>query len=161
MTQELWLVRHGQTDWNRDRRLQGRAEIPLNQQGRQEAAALRLVLRDHLFAGVWASSATRSVVTAQLAYGEAIVDARLDEFDFGRLEGMTWSELPSEVQQALLAFDGFAAPGGESVADFRYRVEEFFNGLPEGRHLIFSHGGVIRVLAGTTPDPGQYLVVVR
>ena len=161
MTRELWLVRHGQTDWNRDRRLQGRTPVPLNQVGRQEAAALRSVLRDHSFVEAWSSPATRSVVTAQLAYGEAIVDSRLDEFDFGDLEGMTWIELSSEVKEALLEFDGYAAPGGESVADFRHRIEDFVTGLPDGRHLIFTHGGVIRVLAGTTPDTGHHLVVAR
>jgi probable phosphoglycerate mutase len=161
VTRELWLVRHGQTDWNRDRRLQGRTPMPLNQVGRQEAAALRSVLRDQSFVEAWSSPATRSVVTAQLAYGEAIVDSRLDEFDFGDLEGMTWIELSSEVKEALLEFDGYAAPGGESVADFRHRIEDFVTGLPGGRHLIFTHGGVIRVLAGTTPDTGHHLVVAR
>ena len=161
MTRELWLVRHGQTDWNLERRFQGRSEIPLNQRGREEAAALRLLLHNENFAGVWSSSAARSVETSRLAYGEPSVDARLNEFDFGDLEGMTWGELSSSAQQALLAFDGFVAPGGESVVDFRYRIEEFVTGLAEGRHLIFTHGGVIRALAGITPDPGQHLVVVR
>ena len=161
MTRELWLVRHGQTDWNRDRRLQGRKPVPLNQAGRQEATALRSVLRDQSFVEAWSSPAARSVVTAELAYGEAIVDSRLDEFDFGDLEGMTWGELSSEVKEALLEFDGYAAPGGESVVDFRHRIEDFVTGLPAGRHLIFTHGGVIRVLAGTTPDTGHHLVVAR
>jgi len=56
-------------------------------------------------------------------------------------------------------FETFVAPGGESVVDFRRRIEDFVAALGGGRHLIFTHGGVIRVLTGITPDPGQHLVI--
>lgn len=159
MKRELWLVRHGQTDWNQERRFQGRADHPLNSEGRREAEALLPILRSQTFAGVWSSQRRRSLETARLAFGEPTVDWRLDEFDFGEIEGMIWNELAPEVQKSLLEFETFAAPGGESVIDFRRRIEAFVADLGGGRHLIFSHGGVIRVLTGITPDPGQYLVI--
>jgi len=156
---ELWLVRHGRTDWNHERRFQGRIDHVLNSEGRREAEALVPILRNQTFERVWSSQRRRSLETARLAFGEPTVDTRLDEFDFGEIEGMTWSDLASDMQERLLGFETFVAPGGESVVDFRRRIEDFVAGLGGGRHLIFTHGGVIRILTGITPDPGQHLVI--
>jgi probable phosphoglycerate mutase len=66
---------------------------------------------------------------------------------FGSLEGQLWESLDARAQEALARFEGFAAPGGESFEDLRARVLSFLDGLPAGRHLVFTHGGVVRLLS--------------
>ncbi len=114
--------------------------------GRQQAKSLNERLRARAFDGVWASDLQRAIETARLAYGEPKIDARLRELHFGQLEGKTWEELSDKTRSALLAFDGFGAPGGESVDGLIARLIEFVEDLKPGRHLIFCHGGVVRAL---------------
>lgn len=66
--------------------------------------------------------------------------------NFGALEGLRWAELPEEHQAALLNFEGFQAPQGESTEQFRERVYGFFEGSSPGRYLVFTHGGVLRLV---------------
>ncbi|GIW33980.1 histidine phosphatase family protein [Meiothermus sp.] len=144
---ELWLVRHGQTTWNVEGRLTGWTDVPLTPLGEQQARALAGWLGQEGFDGVLASDLQRAVHTARLAYGEP--QARLPELrelHFGDLEGLRWAELPEAQQKALLAFEGFQAPGGEATATLRERVYGFFDRLPPGRHLVFTHGGVLRMV---------------
>lgn len=74
-----------------------------------------------------------------------MLDERLREFDFGEIEG-SGSMISTTRSKGLLLFDGFVAPGGEAVDTFRDRVAGFFAGLTHGRHLVVTHGGVIRLL---------------
>ena len=143
---ELWLVRHGETDWNRDYLLQGWVDIPLNDTGRDQARALAEQLRDRTFTGVWSSDLSRAVETARLAFGEPTQDAALRELDFGDIQGLSWRNLSPEMRDRMIAFDGFSAPGGESNQQMEGRVVNFLEGLPDGVHLVFTHGGVIRML---------------
>ncbi|MCL1599016.1 MAG: histidine phosphatase family protein, partial [Actinomycetia bacterium] len=77
---------------------------------------------------------------------DATLDARLREFDFGEMEGLLFDDLDEVTQSGIITFDGFTAPGGESISTFAARIEDFFGDLPEGHHLIITHGGVIRFL---------------
>jgi probable phosphoglycerate mutase len=142
----LWLVRHGATEWSDAGRLNGWTDTSLNELGRRQSERLRLHLRAIEFDGVWSSDLARATETARLAVGQAVADRRLRELDFGDLEGRTWAECPAHIQEELLAFEGFVAPGGESVRRLRDRALHFINGLSNGDHLLFTHGGVIRVL---------------
>jgi probable phosphoglycerate mutase len=142
----LWLVRHGATDWSDAGRLNGWTDVPLNERGRLQARRLEGALAGKSFAGVWTSDLSRSTETAHLAAFGAVTDERLRELDFGELEGKTWDECPPDAREALLAFDDFEAPGGEAVTNLRRRVHEFAARLGEGDHLVFTHGGVIRLL---------------
>lgn len=146
MTTRLWLVRHGETDWSAAGRLNGWCDVPLNQRGRDQARAVSRRLKQQRFITVWSSDLQRAAETARLAYGEPLVDARLREVDFGTLEGLTWDGLSNGDQDALVAFDAFEAPGGETVAGLRRRVLDFIRELKPGDHLVFTHGGPIRVL---------------
>jgi len=141
----LRLVRHGETDWSAQRRYTGRTDLALNAAGRTQAAGLAAIAGDP-YDSVWCSDLARCVETARLMGVMASRTPALREFDFGELEGKQWDELDDAAQQALLAFDGFAAPGGDSVADFGARVDEFVDGLGDGHHLLVTHGGVIRHL---------------
>ncbi|MGH8927875.1 MAG: histidine phosphatase family protein [Acidimicrobiia bacterium] len=160
----LWLVRHGATDWTSIGRLAGWTDISLNAEGRAQAAALRPRLAEVPFASIWSSDLSRATQTARLAWKNPNTDRRLRELDFGSIEGTTWQNLERSTQQALLQFDTFSAPEGESVTDLQTRVDNFLAHLQPGRHLIFTHAGVIRViLRATSGDrhvyPGQQVTV--
>jgi probable phosphoglycerate mutase len=144
---ELWLARHGETPASRERTLAGWIDVPLTERGQAQAAALRPAFADQEFDGVWSSDLVRAVTTARLAWGEPTPDRRLREISFGDLEGVGYTALDEGVRDALMRFDGFQAPGGESFADLRTRVLGFVDELPPGRHALFTHGGVVRMLA--------------
>jgi probable phosphoglycerate mutase len=145
---ELWLVRHGETLANRGRSLAGWADVPLTEHGEAQAAALRPVLEGERFDGVWCSDLCRAAGTARLAFAAAArPDPRLREMSFGALEGVHWEALEERWQQALVRFEGFEPPGGETFEDLRARVLAFVDSLPPGRHLLFTHGGVVRLLS--------------
>ena len=143
---ELWLVRHGQTDWNLKRLLQGWVDTPLNQNGRRQARELAGRLRGRSFSGVWSSDLSRAVETARLAYGEPTQAGALRELDFGDMQGMSWDGISAQLRDEMIVFDGFAAPGGESHKQMEDRVMTFLGDLADGIHLVFTHGGVIRML---------------
>jgi probable phosphoglycerate mutase len=125
----------------------GLGDVPLTAHGEEQAAALRPLLADHRFDGVWSSDLRRAVTTARLAWGEPRQDARLREMSFGALEGRPWEALDTGSQEGLARFEGFAAPEGEGFDDLRARVLSFVDGLPPGRHVLFTHGGVVRLLS--------------
>lgn len=161
----LWLVRHGETDWNAQRRFQSRTDVPLNEVGRRQARRLAAELERRTYAGVWSSDLTRAKETAEIVYGPPTVDRRLREIDLGELEGRRWEDLDPEIQAALAAFAGFAAPGGERYDQFEARVLSFVDDLSPGEHLVVTHGGVIRLLRRVFgyedlfPAPGSLTVL--
>jgi 2,3-bisphosphoglycerate-dependent phosphoglycerate mutase len=143
---ELWLVRHGETTHSRDGILAGWGDVPLTAIGENQASAVRPLLAGERFTGVWSSDLSRAVRTARLAWGEATPEPRLREINFGELEGHPWATLDDGLKQALSGFAGFSPPGGETIEAMRGRVGSFLAELPPGRHLLFTHGGVIRAL---------------
>lgn len=162
---ELWLIRHGQTEANARQEFAGWSDVALTEQGRAEARALRERLEGAGdVAGVWASDLQRAVHTARLAFGEPTIDERLREMNFGELEGRAWQAADAAVRRALLDFGRFDAPGGETAAAFRARLHGFLDELAPGRHLVFTHGGVIRAVTGPLgrdefPQTGEIAVV--
>lgn len=158
MTVRLWLVRHGSTGWSEAGRYTGSTDVPLSERGRAEAEALGWLGLRH-WDGIWSSDLIRARDTAKIVGVDATIDERLREIDFGRIEGMIWGDLDPEFQEALMTFEKFVAPDGESTAQLILRLEEFVAGLTPGDHLVFTHGGVIRALFRTagqdcSPDPG-------
>ncbi len=143
---ELWLARHGETTYSAAKRVAGWSDPPLTDNGRRQAEALRAVIDGRRFVGVWSSDLDRAVESARLAWGEPRADRRLRECHFGALEGCTYEEADTTYGEVFHAFRGFQAPAGESHEDFRARVLDFVASLEPGRHLLFVHGGVIRVL---------------
>ncbi len=144
---ELWLVRHGETVWNAEHRLTGWADPPLTTRGEGQARDLGSFLRERTYDSVWSSDLQRARHTAELAFGTPSEDTRLREIDFGELDGLDWHTLDASWRSMLLErFDEFDPPGGEHAAEFTRRVVEFVEELPPGRHLVFTHGGVVRLL---------------
>ncbi len=146
MTTRLWLVRHGATDWSDAGRFNGWTDVSLNARGRRDASSLRARMRGMRFDGIWSSDLSRAFETATLAGVDAVSDRRLRELDLGALEGLRWEECSPVIRDRLLAFDGFAAPGGESTAQLRARLYGFLAEIGGGDHLLFTHGGVVRAL---------------
>jgi broad specificity phosphatase PhoE len=157
---EVWLVRHAETAWSRDRKHTGRTDVPLTEEGRRHAKALRDVLAPRTFALVLSSPLSRAWETAQLAgIGEhAQPRDELLEWDYGDYEGRTTKEIRAARPDWYLWRDG--CPGGETAAQVGARVDRVVAALRplEGDAVIFAHGHVLRVLTarwlGLGPESG-------
>ena len=147
MNLELWVVRHGETPASRGQTLAGWTDVPLTELGEREAAALRPILAGESFEGVWSSDLRRAVATARRAWGEPRQDPRLREIHFGELEGRHWPGLEAVHRTALERFEGLATESGETFDAVRTRVYSFLTSLAPGRHLLFTHGGIVRLLS--------------
>jgi probable phosphoglycerate mutase len=162
-SRRLWLVRHGETDWSAGGRLNGWTDVALNAGGRRQARALATQLAGRRFVTVASSDLSRAAETARLAGTDPVLDRRLRELDFGSLEGSTWTDLSDPTRAALIGFDGFSAPDGETVEALRVRVLDFVRALAAGDHLVFTHGGVIRLLSRAgierVTKPGEFVVL--
>jgi probable phosphoglycerate mutase len=145
-TVEIWLVRHGETTYNAARRIAGWCDPPLTDLGRQQAAAVGPKLKGTEFGSVWSSDLQRAVETSRLAWGEAVADPRIRECNFGIYEGLPFHEVDAADAKVFLGFRDFEMPEGDSHGSFLQRIGGFVNELPPGRHLLFVHGGVIRIL---------------
>jgi probable phosphoglycerate mutase len=143
---ELWLVRHGETTYNAARRIAGWCDPPLTELGRKQASEVGPLLEGTAFSSVWSSDLQRAVETSQLAWGEATPDKRLRECNFGVYEGRPFDEVDAADASVFLGFRDFDMEDGDSHESFLGRIEGFVNTLPPGRHLLFVHGGVIRIL---------------
>lgn len=160
----LYYVRHGETDWNVEGRLQGWHDPALNAMGRRQAAACADILRDLIAQGgrspadfgYVASPLQRARQTAEimraglgLAPDDYRVDARLREIGFGEWEGLTLREVRARAPQALAARERdkwkFVPPGGESYAQVALRMREWYEAL-EGDTVVVAHGGTARAL---------------
>jgi probable phosphoglycerate mutase len=158
----LYLVRHGETDWNAEGRLQGQRDVPLNALGLVQAdeAGRRLAaLAPDLAALDWVvSPLSRARVTAERARAAAGLeptryrtDARLKELSFGQWEGLTWRELRLRDPRAAAARTrdkwGYVPPGGESYAMLTQRVAPVLAELTgDADAVLVSHGGVARAI---------------
>lgn len=159
---ELVVVRHGVTQWNRERRYQGQRDIPLLLPDAVPGLErLRESLASFEFDTAHCSDLTRCQQTlAHVSEGRnpawpTRFDARLRELDFGDYEGRTYDELESRpAYRAWIDSEGAQAPpGGESTAALRQRLDDWFAELSSGCHphashrvLVVTHGGVIREL---------------
>jgi probable phosphoglycerate mutase len=154
----LIAVRHGETTWNVDARLQGQLDIPLNATGAWQAARLGEALASEPIAAVHASDLSRAWQTAQAIaapHGIGIVShAGLRERGFGHFEGKTFASIEAEMpEQARLwrtRDTAFAPEGGESLVVFRDRVVTTVTAIA-ARHpgelvVLVAHGGVMDVL---------------
>lgn len=154
----LCLVRHGETAWNAEQRMQGWTDIPLNAQGERQARALAAALRGQAFDAIVASPLQRALHTAQaVAAGRTTnaveQDARLRERHHGDLQGLTRGEIAAvapAIHEALQARrPGYQPPGGESVEAFAARVHAAMQALRHRFHsgtvLAVAHGGVLDI----------------
>ncbi len=148
---QLWLVRHGETEWATLGRHTGRTDIPLTDAGREQARALGTRLDGRSFALVLTSPLSRAAETAALAgFGDqAIPDDDLMEWDYGALEGRTTPDIQSEFADWSIWAGPW--PDGETVAQVGARADRVLARClaPEvaGDVLLFAHGHMLRILA--------------
>lgn len=151
-------IRHGETLWNVDTRIQGHRDIPLNDRGRWQAAQVARALAGEPIAAVYASDLLRAHATgaaiAEAAGAPLHAEPDLRERSFGELEGRTFAEieaaLPEQARRWRQRDPHFAPEGGESLTLLRARIAEVTARLA-ARHLgqqivLVAHGGVLDVL---------------
>lgn len=158
---QIFLIRHGQTDWNVNKRLQGHTDIPLNEHGRKQAAALKDILREYSLDAFYSSDLSRARETAELARWNSdipvITSSGLRETVLGEAEGLFVDELhlrfPDSFKRWLGTTKGqenehFAFPGGETKIQHRERIQKSLYELLDqhsySRVGVVTHGGAMR-----------------
>lgn len=165
MTHEVVLARHGETEWSRDLRHTGRTDVPLTDEGRRQAAALKPRFADREFAEVLVSPLSRAVETCALAGLGNRAERRpeLVELDYGDAEGLTTEQL--RERYAGWTVWTHPTPGAETFAQVEARLEPILAELraADGDVAVFAHGHVLRVLAalwiGMPPQGGARLAL--
>lgn len=144
----IYFVRHGQTDWNLNNKMQGSVDIPLNDTGRQQAQTTRALLRDVQIHRIYCSPLSRARETASIINENwnlrVHVDERLKERNFGVYEGQSGLHLNFHELWKRNSMPPFH--GAEDSVSFYQRVEQFLDGIidfaQEENILIVAHGGV-------------------
>ncbi|TBB69616.1 histidine phosphatase family protein [Rhizobium ruizarguesonis] len=162
---EIYLVRHGETEWSLSGRHTGRSDIPLTANGEEAARKLADRLAGLSFSAVWSSPSERARKTCVLAgFGsDAVIRDDLAEWDYGAYEGITTKAILADRPGWQLFRDG--CPNGEFAADVGARSDAVIHALREaaGTILIFSSSHFLRVLAarwlGLPPEDGARFVL--
>ena len=152
MATTIVLVRHGETDWNRERRYQGHADTPLNEAGRAQAAELADTLRGEGLGTVYTSPLRRASETAAIVAARLELDVRpleaLREIHVGDWEGLTVDEVKQRYPESAVADWHAGWPGGETYDELSARVLPALVGLgdahPDERVLAVTHAGPVR-----------------
>jgi len=149
MSGELWLIRHGETEWSLSGAHTGRTDIPLTDAGRRQALGLRDYLAERQFAVILTSPLARALETCELAgYGErAEIEPRLVEWDYGDYEGRTAAEIHKDAPGWSLWSCG--VPNGETIEEVAARADSVIARALEaaGDVALFGHGHILRILA--------------
>ncbi len=153
---EILLIRHGQTDWNRDRRIMGRKHIPLNRVGRSEATRLERALKGVILDAIYTSPMKRAVETARHVRGRRRVAIQrvpgMAEIDYGLWVGKTFEEvIPEKAFHVYHKTPAKArAPRGEHMKDVQKRTIRFIEKIRKrhrkGRVAVVSHADVIKTV---------------
>jgi 2,3-bisphosphoglycerate-dependent phosphoglycerate mutase len=162
----LFLFRHGETDWNREGRLQGQNDTPLNATGLAQAGVLAERLRRYRLEAVVSSDLSRALTTAQVI-AEALrlplmIERGLREVSVGRAEGMLWEEAKArfgaELTERWYSDDDVAFPGGETGFETLTRglaaLRRFAESHPYRRFAVSTHGAMVRRLVKHALPPG-------
>lgn len=146
---QVYLVRHGETEWSVSGQHTGTTDIPLTGNGRRAAAALQPILSKETFALVLTSPLQRARQTCELAGlgARAEIDPDLMEWDYGEYEGLTPQQIHGKAPDWLIFRDG--CPGGETPEQICARVDRVIARVREtkGHVALFAHGHVFRVFA--------------
>lgn len=159
-TTRFCIVRHGETDWNRERRLQGHLDIPLNRQGEEQALRLAtaLQLRGQRFDSLHVSSLTRTRQTAAPLMDKLKLTAQfhdaLKERHYGAFQGKTYDEARAAMPEAWRKHQDrdphYDMDGGETLQGFHQRIISHINRLAEAHPaqtvLVVAHGGVLEMI---------------
>jgi broad specificity phosphatase PhoE len=163
MLNELWLVRHGETEWTLSGAHTSRTDLPLTANGERHAVELKKYLQGRHFARVISSPMRRALDTARLAGFEPEITDDLKEWDYGEYEGRT----TAEIQKSAPDWSVWTAPspGGEAAEQVGARADKVIARAAaiEGDVALFGHGHTMRVLAarwlGLAPQEGRLLAL--
>ena len=158
---QLWLIRHGDTEWSASGQYTGRTDLPLTLEGKLHARQIAGFLGGRVFPLVLTSPLQRARETCRLVgYGDsAIIDANLREWDYGEYEGRTTRQIQIERPGWSLWRDGVIA--GENLKQVATRAQMVIDRAlsSSGDVLVFAHGPILRVLAacwlGLPPEAGR------
>lgn len=153
MSVELWLVRHGETEWSLSGAHTSRTDIPLTDHGRKRAEELREYLKDTTFAKVFTSPMQRARETCEIAgfAAQAVVEPQLMEWDYGESEGKTTKEMRAKYNDPDWNVWTRPLVGGEAVQHVGERADaviaKALDGLTDGRVALFAHAHILRITA--------------
>ncbi len=161
---EILLVRHGATEWTATGQHTSRTDVPLTDEGREQARALGRVLDGHEFALVLSSPLSRALETCRLAgFGDAVeTDDDLREWDYGEYEGRNTVDIREE-RPGWNVWAG--SPGGESLDEVGARARRVLERATgaDGDAALFSHGHFLRILGacwlGLAPEGGRFFLL--
>ena len=160
----LWLVRHGQTDWNQEGRYQGQLDLPLNPAGREDARRMAAILAARPLAAIYCSDLLRARQTAEVLArvtgAPLILEPRLREVALGDWEGQLFSDIraryPEEIRLRLLQPLHSRPPGGETLWEVWLRVKSAVDEIaarhPGQEVAIVAHGLSLAVLIAYKED---------
>lgn len=162
---ELWLIRHGETEWSATGQHTGRTDIALNEEGRREARRLGDRLAKCRFTRVITSPLQRAAETCRLAgYRDGVEHWNdLVEWDYGDYEGITTEQVQADRPGWIIWKDG--VPNGETAAEVGRRADRVISALADtdGHVALFGHGHMLRILAarwlGLAPADGRLLAM--
>jgi len=166
---EIWLVRHGETEWSRSGAHTGRTDLPLTPAGRENAAALGRLLAGRQFGLVLCSPMQRARDTCRLAgFGDrALTEPNLCEWDYGDFEGRTTAAIREEIPGWSLWVSGVR--NGETIGQVAARADAVIaralaaEGAVEGDVVLFAHGHILRILTarwlGLAGDAGRFFAL--
>lgn len=165
MAGQIWLIRHGETEWSLSGAHTGRTDLPLTAEGERQAHALRAKLAGHQFALVLTSPLQRARRTCELAGygGQAQIDPNLLEWDYGEYEGLTTAEIQRRRPGWSLFRDG--VPGGETIEQAGMRAQAVIERAlgANGDVALFGHGHILRILTACwlrlRPDGARYFAL--
>jgi broad specificity phosphatase PhoE len=148
---ELWLIRHGETEWSASGKHTSRSDVPLTARGQRAARAIGQYLMGQEFSHILTSPRQRARETCSIAgYStRALVDENLAEWDYGDYEGRTTAEIRTE--QAAWSIWSGSVPGGESIEQVAERARKIIARAEtiDSRVALFSHAHFLRILAAT------------
>lgn len=150
---QVWLVRHGETEWSKSGRHTGTTDLPLTPEGEAAATALKDTLAGTTFGLVLCSPRLRARHTAELAeISNVTIDDDLVEWNYGDYEGRTRKDIQAERPGWSVWTDG--APNGESPDETKVRVDRIIARCRDagGQVLLFAHGHILRTLAARWID---------
>lgn len=173
----IYLIRHGQTDWNTAGKIQGSTDIPLNETGRRQARMLAEGMRSRPVVRIFSSTLGRALETAGTVGRSQQVEVELleglEEVGFGRWEGMTWADIqaryPEEHRRWCLNPVEVSPPGGELQVEIRRRCKTAVDTILEktkggkGDIAIVSHGATLAYIIEylTREDPLEEEIIVN
>lgn len=148
------LIRHGETEWNKEKRVQGQIDIPLSEEGKKQAKALSEKLKtlsvDHIYSSTLKRARETAKIISKNVSIDVITDPRLNERNYGVYEGALWTDVDKKYTEKGINFHSTTPPQGENPERFIKRVLESFTDIVT-KHTrqtigIICHSGVLHVL---------------